>query len=308
MTKHTGWAAAAALLLLSSQANAQDYGADFGGDRPGGPQGGFELEYIGTENKGSAYLDGDIDLMQRGLSAGMWSLGFDLGVDATFDLSKGADQFAFFGAVVVDPGFGEIAVGAPRSIGSLLIDRPVFAGNQARDRDLQAVFPPMSDSLSKSQKAQSYGLRFDSSNGALRYGASAQKLDGLDGVFLQAGAEYSYGQGAVEGVLEKRTNTDGVNLTVGVSGAAQQVDYALYLGHQDGANDTTGVQAGLGYAVSDSLRVGGDFGLRQTKTDESTYYGASAAYSFDSGVRAQIGVSDGNDTRVMWDASIGFEF
>ena len=306
MTKHTGRAALAALFLMPTAVAAQDYGNDL--DRPGGPTGGFELEYIGTEHKGSAYLDGDIDLMQRGLPAGMWSLGFDLGVDATFDLSKGADQFAFFGAVVVDPGFGEIAVGAPRSIGSLLIDRPVFAGNQARDRDLQAVFPPMSDSLSKSQKAQSYGVRFDSSNGALRYGASAQKLDGLDGVFLQAGAEYSFGQGAVEGVLEKRTNTDGVNLTVGVSGAAQQMDYALYFGHQDGATDTTGVQAGLGYAVSDSLRVGGDLGLRQTATDESTYYGASAAYSFDSGVRAQIGVSDGNDTRVMWDASIGFEF
>ena len=55
------------------------------------------------------------------------TLGFDLGVDATFDLSKGDDRYAFFGAIVVDPGFGEIAVGAPRSIGSVLIDRPVFA-------------------------------------------------------------------------------------------------------------------------------------------------------------------------------------
>ena len=304
MTNVTGWAALAALIAVPTFAAAQDYGAD----RPGGPTGGFELEYIGTEHKGRSSLDGDIDLMQRGLPAGMWSLGFDLGVDATFDLSSGKDSYAFFGAIVVDPGFGEIAVGAPRSIGSLLIDRPVFAGNQARDRELETVFPPMSDSLAKSQQVQSYGLRFDATSGAVRYGASLQKLNSLDGMFLQAGAEYSFGQGAVEGVLEKRTNTDGLNLTVGVSGAAQQVDYALYLGLQDGATDTTGVQAGLGYAVSDSLRVGGDFGLRQTPTDESTYYGASAEYSFDSGARAQIGISDGNDTRVMWDASIGFEF
>lgn len=304
MIKFTSWAAAAALIASPYLATAQDYG----GDRPGGPSGGFELEYIGTEHKGSAYLDGDIDLMQRGLPAGMWSLGFDLGVDATFDLSKGTDHYAFFGAIVVDPGFGEIAVGAPRSIGSVLIDRPVFASNQARDRDLATVFPPMSDSLAKSQRKQSYGLRYESTSGAVRYGASVQKVNTLNGMFLQAGAEYSFGQGAVEGVLEKRTNTDGLNLTVGVSGLSQQVDYALYLGHQDGATDTTGVQAGLGYAVSDSLRVGGDFGLRQTPTDESTYYGASAEYSFDSGVRAQIGVSDGNDTRVIWDASIGFEF
>jgi hypothetical protein len=304
MTKFSGWAALAALIAVPCLAHAQDYGAD----RPGGPTGGFELEYIGTEHKGTAFLDGDIDLMQRGLPAGMWSLGFDLGVDATFDLSKGTDRYAFFGAVVVDPGFGEIAVGAPRSIGSLLIDRPVFAGNQSRDRDLETVFPPMSDALAKSQRKQSYGVRFDSTSGAVRYGASLQKINSLDGMFLQAGAEYSFGQGAVEGLLEKRTNTDGLNLTVGVSGLSQQVDYALYLGHQDGATDSTGVQAGLGYTVSDSLRVGGDLGLRQTPTDESTYYGASAEYSFDSGVRAQIGVSDGNDTRVMWDASIGFEF
>ena len=304
MTKFTGWAAFAALIAYPSFASAQDYGMD----RAAGPTGGFELEYIGTENRTRSYFGGNIDLMQRGLSAGAVTLGFDLGVDATFDLSKGDDRYAFFGAIVVDPGFGEIAVGAPRSIGSVLIDRPVFAGNQARDRDLETVFPPMSDSLAKSRQVQSYGLRYESTSGAVRYGASVQQLDGLDGTFLQAGAEYSFGQGAVEGVLEKRTNTDGLNLTVGVSGAAQQVDYALYLGHQDGATDTTGVQAGLGYAVSDSLRVGGDFGLRQTPTDESTYYGASAEYSFDSGIRAQIGVSDGNDTRVMWDASIGFEF
>ncbi|MEI6801508.1 MAG: hypothetical protein WCO04_20160 [Pseudomonadota bacterium] len=304
MIKFTGWAATAALIAYPYLASAQDYGAD----RSGGPSGGFELEYIGTDNKGSAFLDGDIDLMQRGLSAGAVSLGFDLGVDATFDLSKGDDRYAFFGAIVVDPGFGEIAVGAPRSIGSVLIDRPVFAGNQSRDSDLETVFAPMSDSLAKSQQVQSYGARYESTSGAVRYGASVQKLNTLDGMFLQAGAEYSFGQGAVEGVVEKRTNTDGLNLTVGVSGAAQQVDYALYLGHQDGATDTTGVQAGLGYAVSDSLRVGGDFGLRQTPTDESTYYGASAEYSFDSGIYAQIGVSDGNDTRVMWDASVGFDF
>ena len=146
MTKFTGWAAFAALIAYPSFASAQDYGMD----RAAGPTGGFELEYIGTENRTRSYFGGNIDLMQRGLSAGAVTLGFDLGVDATFDLSKGDDRYAFFGAIVVDPGFGEIAVGAPRSIGSVLIDRPVFAGNQARDRDLETVFPPMSDSLATS--------------------------------------------------------------------------------------------------------------------------------------------------------------
>jgi hypothetical protein len=301
MTKTAGWAALAALTFVPSIGLAQDMGGQ-------GPRGGFELEYIGTDNSGGAYLNGDIDLMQRGLAVGAFSLGFDLGVDATFDLKDGGDRYAFFGAVVVDPGFGDIAVGAPRSIGSLLTDRPVFAGNHALDRELDTIMPPMSDSLAKSQKMQSYGVRFDSTAGALRYGASVQRLDGMDGTFMQAGAQYAFGGGQVGGVIEKQSNVDGLNMLLGVSGQMSQVDYGLYLGHQDRLKDTTGLQATLGYAVADNLRVGGDFGVKRANGTEETFVGASAQYDFSSGVYAQFGVTDGNNRAAMWDASVGFKF
>lgn len=301
MTKTAGWAALAALFIVPSLGLAQDMGGE-------GPRGGFELEYIGTDNTGGAYLNGDIDLRQRGLQAGAFSLGFDLGADATFDLKDGGDSYAFFGAVVVDPGFGDIAVGAPRSIGSLLTDRPVFAGNHALDRELDTIMPPMSDSLAKSQKMQSYGVRFDSTAGALRYGASVQRLDGMDGTFVQAGAQYGFGAGTVAGVLEKQSNMDGLNVLLGVSGQMSQVDYALYLGHQDRLKDTTGLQAAFGYGIGSNLRVGGDFAVKRENGREQTFVGASAQYDFSSGAYAQFGVTDGNDRAAMWDASIGFEF
>lgn len=301
MPKMIPYAALAALCLVPSALYAQDVG-------DAGPSGRFELEYSHSDGSGRTLLDGGIDIMHRGLAAGSVTLGFDLGVDATLDLSDGADDYAFFGAVVVDPGFGNIAVGAPRSIAGLLIDRPAFADSRALDRTARGFMPALSDDIARRDKAQSLGVRFDSEAGALHYGASLQKLDGISGMYLQAGAEYSFGQGAVEGVLQKNTDADGLGLVVGVAGIAQQIDYAFYMGHEDAAVDSTGLQAAFGYSLPGSLRIGGDVALENSNGRETTLYGATAQYDFSSGAYAQIGISDGNASRVTWDASIGFEF
>lgn len=303
MTKTFGRAALAASLVIGAApfATAQDLG-------DARPSGGFELEYLVQDGSNNTYLDGQIDMMHRGMSAGAVQLGFDLGVDATFDLTRGGEMYALYGAIVVDPGFGNFAVGAPRSIGGMLIDRPAFAGNKALSNLADVVVPPVADSMSKLTKEQSFGLRYDNEAGALRYGASIQKVNEIHGLFVQAAAEYSFGQGQIEGLIENNTKEGGLSMLLGVNGTAGQFDYAVYAGDQRTILDGTGLQASIGYAVSDSLRVGGDLARVDIGNSMTDLWGLSGQYDFAGGAYAQLGVSDGEDTQALWDASIGFEF
>lgn len=301
MTKQTGRAALAVLCVLPFSALAQD-------NSDGRPSGAFELETLLQDESTRSLLDGKVDWMYRSGSGGAVGLGFDLGADATFDLNEGGQDYVLYGALAVDPGFGTFAIGAPRSIGDLLIERPAFAGNRLVTSEIDLAMPPAATSLAKTQRAQHWGMRYDNASGALRYGATAQKVDEVTGTFWQAAAEYTLGQAELEGMVEASTHEGGANSLLGINGMAGQVDYAVYVGDQRSNDPGTSLQAGLGYAVNDRLRVGGDLARVDQDSILSDHWGLNAQYGFGNGAHAQLGVSDGEDEQATWDASLGFKF
>lgn len=270
--------------------------------------GGFELEYNRIDGSSSLILDGDIDLRYRGGGYGGAALGFDLGVDATFDMTEGEKDAALFAAAVGNWGFGDIAVGMPRSIGDVLVDRPSVAGMQVLGDLSRIFFAPVSGVVAKYNDARSFGVRYENSAGQLRYGASALKLTDVDGVFIEAAGEYALGQGAVEGVIEYNTDFGKANALIGFTQNAGQVDFGVYMSRQKVGFDGTGFQASVDYRMTENFTFGGDFMRIDGGGVTADIYGASMEYGFGSGIYGQFGFAHENSGDNYWDASVGFKF
>jgi hypothetical protein len=293
-------AALASFAMISGQAAAQsDEGLVLTGQT--------ELEYLHSNSSSDTLLATDMLLSYRGGYVGGVGLGFELGVDADLLLDSGDSYSALYGAVLLSTMAGEFAIGAPKPITDLLIEKPSFAGMKALDLELAALSPSIVGSASKLGDAQSYGLRYSGASGALRYGASVHKLHGVSGTLYQAAAEYSFGSSAVEGAIESDSLTGNYSGTIGVTHSAGQFDIGAYVTRERQTLDGNMFQLSADYRVSDSLKVGGDvarlnFGSRQT------LFGLSAEYGFGNGAYVQGGVADGDGMRTTMDASVGFKF
>lgn len=298
--KQTGRLMAALFLFVPFGAQAQDSGTTTTGN--------FELEYLRSDGSSDTLLAGDVMLAYRGAGMGAAGLGFDLGFDTRYNLSDGEDATALYAAVVLNWGFGDIAIGMPKGIGELLIERPAFAGIRAFDDVAGLVMPPVTGSYARLADARAFGVRYDSTAGQVRYGASLQKLQDEEGLFLQGAAEYALGQGAVEGMIEMNTDGGSPSALIGVTQTAGQLDFGLYLGRQKTLVDGTGFQASVDYRMSDSLTFGGDFLRVDAAGGKEDFYGVNMEYTFGQGAYGQLGVADGNDTTTLWDASVGIRF
>lgn len=295
----TGILAACALLGFAGTSLAQQAG--------NGPRGSFELEYARIDGDSGLLLDGDIDLRYRGGGSGAVELGFDLGADATFDLSEGDDYAALYAAAVVNWGFGEVAIGMPRSIGEVLVDRSSIAGIRALDDIVHAFFPPVSGVVAKYTDKRAFGVRYENGMGQLRYGASALKVQDSRGTFIEAAGEYAIGQGAVEGVVEYNTDVGKANAMIGFAQSTGQLDFGIYMARQKMGTDGTSFQASVDYNIRENFTVGGDF-VRLDGDDKRDIYGASMEYGFDRGIYGQFGFARDSEGDNFWDASVGFEF
>lgn len=298
MTRN-GILAACALLGVAGAAFAQETG--------NGPTGGFELEFNRIDGDSALLLDGDIDLRYRGAGTGMVEMGFDLGTDVTFDLSEGDHYAALYAAGVVNWGFGEVAIGMPRSIGDVLIDRSSIAGIRELDDISRVFFPPVSGVLAKYGDNRAFGLRYENGMGQLRYGASVLKVQDTRGTFIEAAGEYAIGQGAVEGSVEYNTDFGKANAMIGFAQSTGQLDFGIYMARQNMNMDATSFQASVDYNIRENFTVGGDF-IRLDGDDQRDIYGASMEYGFDRGIYGQFGFARDSDGANYWDASVGFEF
>jgi hypothetical protein len=285
--------------LAGSAAFAQDGGTTTGG---------FELEFARIEGSSSLILDGDIDLRYRGSGFGGAGLGFDLGVDATFDLSEGEQDTALYAAAVGNWGFGDIAIGMPRGIGDVLIDRPSIAGMQMLDDLSRVFFPPVTGVLAKYSSKPSFGIRYENSMNDLRYGASALKVRDIEGVFIEAAGEYAIGQGAVEGMIEYNTELGKANALVGFQQAAGQLEFGAYLSRQNIGIEGTSIQGSVDYRMTENFVFGGDLVRLDSDGDKVNLVGASMEYGFGSGIYGQLGFAHANSGDSYWDASVGFKF
>ena len=266
-----------------------------------------ELEYLHNSSASETLLATDMMLTYRGGTMGGVGLGFELGVDADLLLDSGDSYSALYGTVLLSTMAGEFAIGAPKPITDLLIEKPSFAGMKGIDLELAALSPSVVGPLSKFGDAQSYGIRYSGGGGALRYGASVNKFHGLPGTIYQAAAEYSFGTTVVEGAIETDSVFGSYSGTIGVTHTAGQFDVGAYLSRERQTLDGNLFQLSADYRINDSLTVGGDvarlnFGTKQT------LYGLSAEYGFGNGAYVQGGVADGDGMRTTMDASVGFKF
>lgn len=290
----------AVVATMAAPAFAQDDGT--------GPRGNFELEYLRSDGSSDVLLYGDLGFSYRGAGAGGIGLGFDLGLDSSYNLSEGDNATAFIAAAVFSFGFGDLAVGMPQSIGEMLVNRPSFAGNGGVDEVLGLLVPPATGNIARLSDLNRFGVRFDASAGQLRYGLSAHKTQDLDGMVLQAAGEYALGQGAVEGLLELDTETGKPGGTVGVTQSFGQVDVGAYLGWQRTIVRSDSIHASVDYHMSDNLTFGGDFARVSLVGAQTNIYGASMEYGFGNGAYGQLGIVDGSDTSATYDLSVGIRF
>lgn len=286
--------------LSAVPAVAQDVGS--------GTHGAFELEYLRSSGSSDLLLYGDLGLSHRGSGAGGVGLGFDLGFDTSYNLSEGENATGFTAAAVFSLGFGDVAVGLPETIGEVLVDRPSFAGNGVLDDALGLVLPPTTSAIARQFEDMRYGVRFESATGQLRYGASAHKIKDQDGILLQAAGEYSFGQGAVLGVLDLGSEGGGFGGTIGVTQSFGQVDVAAFVGWQRALAYSNSAHASVDYHVSDSLTVGADLANIDAEGFKTNLIGANMEYTFGNGAYGQLGMSDGNNVPTFYDISVGIRF
>jgi hypothetical protein len=266
-----------------------------------------ELEYLRNRSTSETLLATDMMLTYRGSTMSGIGLGFELGVNADLLLDSGDSFSTLYGAVLFSTMGGEFAIGAPKPITDVLIEKPSFAGMKAVDLELAALSPSIVSPVSKLGDAQTYGLRYSGESGAVRYGASVHKFHGLSGTIYQAAAEYSFGTSVVEGAIETDSVFGSYSGTIGVTHTAGQFDIGAYLSRERQTLDGNLFQLSADYRINDSLKVGGnvarlDFGTKQT------LYGLSAEYGFGNGAYVQGGVADGDGMRTTMDASVGFKF
>ncbi len=275
----------------------------FAQDQSAPTTGAFELEYLRSDGSSDLLLYGDLALKHRGCA-----MGFDLGFDTSYNLSEGDNVTGFTAAAVFSLGMGEISVGLPETIGEVLVDRPSFAGNGVLDDALGLVLPPTTSAVARQFEKMRYGVRYESTTGALRYGASAHKIKDQEGILLQAAGEYTVGQGEVVGVLDLGTEGGGLGGTIGVTQSFGQVDVAAFVGWQRALAYSNSAHASVDYHVSDSLTVGADLANIDAGGFKTNLVGANMEYTFGNGAYGQLGLSDGNNVKPFYDISVGIRF
>lgn len=290
---------ALSLTLAAQGAAAQDQGFRFSGT--------LEGEFSSNGDADYTLLGGDLDL---GYSFG--SFGIEAGLQGDYILDEDVDYVAYFAAVTMATGLGDLALGAPRPVNDILSSQPQFAGSRIADLDLSAFGARVTTPILKTFGSFGYGARLMAENGALRYGVSVhQPADFHDAILLQGAAQYTTGALRLEGALEQgfvSGGEDGLNLSAGLHYDANALSGGIYLGRNDFGPSVDLLRGFAGYAVNDRLSVRGDVLWLGGEIDQ-TLYGAEAQYGFANGTYAQFGVLDGtNGQATTLDATFGLSF
>lgn len=261
-----------------------------------------ELQFEHTRRNGASNTLGSADLMLRYEGP----FGFELGGDIDKNLDTGADALLPYFAVTFGLGLGELAIGAPETVASKLIDIPDFAGIREQQIGFEARTTSVVTGLAKTLDEQIYGARFTAETGQLRYGASLHRITHQSGTHWQVAGEYQAGiDSQIEGVLEGEDGNLGI--TVGAAHSSGQFDMGLYLISQRIVGSTESALAYVGVAVNDALTVRGHL-RTEDGTVNNNMIGVEAEYGFSNGAYAQFGAADGNNTSMTIDASVGLRF
>ncbi|MBC7137719.1 MAG: hypothetical protein H5U17_03055 [Defluviimonas sp.] len=293
-------------------------GTSFGNGSPaaGRRANGFYLRGV-LEAELLKSMDEDDSILFGDLSFGFVPAGGGLGADfglVGYDSSE-ADELVAYGALSFALGGGRMQVGAPRAVLDDFMDIPPLGGSRFLDIGLGMLTSSFVSSHALLEGQTPYGLRYDTSAGALDLAASAHGFGGddaaavdlaaayrLGAVTLSAGAEHADGEG-LDG-----EEADGFNLILGGKAEAGKFGGGLYYSTLERPDDIEAWTAYGTWRPLEPLEVTGSLVTARASGEEATLFGVSADYNFAQGAYLQGGFLDGDDQDATYDLSLGWKF
>lgn len=299
---------------------AGDTGSSFGSDSYSSGSGdgitanGFylrgvvEAELLKTTDDDDTILYGDLSFGYAPVGGG---LGFDAGL-VGYDSSE-SDELAAYGAVSFGLAGGRMQVGAPRAVLDEFMDIPPLGGSRFLDIGLGLLTSSYVSTYALVDGKTPYGLRYDTSLGALDLAGSVHQFGGDDVSAVDLAAAYQFGAVTVSAGAEHvdGEGPSGFNLILGAKADMGQFGGGLYYSTLQRPDD---IEAWTAYgtwrpASIPSIELTGSVVTARAGGDHDTLYGVSADYSLgQQGAYLQGGFLDGDAQDATYDLSLGWKF
>ncbi len=270
-------------------------------------RGVVEAELLKNRSEDDSILYGDISFGFAPVGGG---IGADFGL-VGYDSSED-DELAVYAAMSFGLGGGRMQVGAPRAVLDDFMDIPPIGGSRFLDIGFGQMTSSFVSSYALVDGKTPYGLRYDTSMGALDLAASAHQFGGDDQSAVDVAAAYSFGAVTMSAGAEHvdGDGENGFNLIVGGKATFGEMEGGLYYSNLQRPGD---IEAWTAYGTwrpgsVPAVAVTGSLVTAREAGNEDTLFGVSADYTFWQGAYVQGGYLDGDGEKATYDVSVGWKF